>query len=227
MTRYIYRNIEKVICTLLTPPHCFSHNSFLSCLLLSFLAALSWVFSLLSRLEKPLYRDASATVRDIYRQLCILRMDLAERVPSLHEAETETETVTTSETRSQVGGPICPGASGPTKRRREHSADSGDSITDVSQLSARVQETLAVLNTVIVISGKYFGQEENICVRKEEVSSAMTADVAAPVASDLVTRGSAKYTTLVPDEDLYGGACRSDDRGADSYNLDDVGEGDY
>lgn len=94
-----------------------------------------WLFSLLSRLEKPLYMDAAATVRDIYRRLCIQRADMIENF------------------LSERGHECIEGGVGPSKRTR-------DSSEDVNELPERIQKALALQNTLIVICGKYFGQEE-------------------------------------------------------------------
>jgi hypothetical protein len=179
----------------------------------------SWIFSLLSRLEKPLYMDASATVRDIYRYLCIQRGGLAERAIS------------------QAAGALTSEDSGPPpKRTRENLTNGNGIITGIDQLCPNVQKALAFQNTVIVICGKYFGQEEaegdivtsacsvsegNDNGNVEEKKKKKTSPVVVP---DL----SAKYPTLVPDEDLY--ISDKNDNATvqeDLYKMDTDGHGDY
>jgi hypothetical protein len=160
--------------------------------------AYSWIFSLLSRLEKPLYMDASATVRDLYRHLCIQRVELADKVLA--------EVVSAPD--SECGGP--------TKRTREKSSSS---LTDISQLSPSTQKSVAILNTVITICGKYFGQQEITHDTTQDTHHELASNnvdnnlTAADDNMDEIKRKeeikryfaemSAKYPTLVRDEDLY------------------------
>ena len=100
----------------------------------------SWIFALLSRLEKPLYMDASATVRDIYRSLSIQRNEMADYVLSqVHENSKNIENA------------------GPAKRSRDCSKDLD---LKISTLPDNIRKALALQNTVIAICGRYFGQEE-------------------------------------------------------------------
>ena len=149
----------------------------------------SWIFSLMSRLEKPLYMDASATVRDIYRHLCIQRAELARKASNQYEAGFDTH-----QSEEELLSPA-------TKRSREVSRSA---ITSVGQLPVKVQKVLAILNTVITICGKYFGQEEVQVVETPECISDNCSGVDNNN-SEAVKRNdlAAKYSTLVPDEDLY------------------------
>lgn len=82
-----------------------------------------WVYALLARLEAPLHRDLIASIRQLYRSCCTLRLQLEKpSVSAIEEMETE-------------DGQVHMG---------EHGSDAN---------------ALAVLNTLIVISGVYFQQD--------------------------------------------------------------------
>jgi hypothetical protein len=168
----------------------------------------SWIFALLSRLEKPLYMDASATVRDIYRHLCIQRVELANQAALLGQGG---QSLPRGEENNNLS---------PTKRTRDNTSSSSSSSSSslpstdastgagvspsaavsvsVAQLPEKTQQALAVLNTVIVICGKYFGQEELVdfipsCSGNGDKDK-----------HDDNNDEPDKYSSLVPDADLYG-----------------------
>eukprot|EP00603_Paraphysomonas_imperforata_P010621 CAMPEP_0114451594 /NCGR_PEP_ID=MMETSP0104-20121206/1066_1 /TAXON_ID=37642 ORGANISM="Paraphysomonas imperforata, Strain PA2" /NCGR_SAMPLE_ID=MMETSP0104 /ASSEMBLY_ACC=CAM_ASM_000202 /LENGTH=483 /DNA_ID=CAMNT_0001623791 /DNA_START=1 /DNA_END=1452 /DNA_ORIENTATION=+ len=175
--------------------------------------AYSWIFSLLSRLEKPLYMDASATVRDLYRHLCIQRVELADRALAV----------------AGIAASQGSGCLGPSKRTRESSTCT---VSDIAELPESTQKSLAVLNTVIVICGKYFGQQEaddipileamneeknvkddnNEEINNEEEQKLENGDRVdednrrREEIKEYFASMAAKYPTLVRDDELYNGS---------------------
>ena len=151
----------------------------------------AWTFSLLSRLEKPLYMDTSATVRNIYRQLCVQRMEL------FHAVTSKTNSPRTDSSNN-----------GSSAKRSMDTAQ-----LSMNELPATAQKALALLNTIIVICGNYFGQQETLFTSKSSSCSE----------ANHVTN-ERKFSTLVPVDDIL---YQDPHFGVndDSYHLD--GYGDY
>ena len=88
-----------------------------------------WLYSLLASLEKPVYRDMAALLRQLYTTSRELRDELC----VAYEHTTATATAAT---------------------------DNGTGIHRESDSSSMFYERLSVLNTLIAITGNYFGQGE-------------------------------------------------------------------
>ena len=65
-----------------------------------------WLYALLARLEKPLYRETAASIRQLYRRCCALRYSLSQRSSSVQIAtsavEPPGEILTPEEFQSQL-----------------------------------------------------------------------------------------------------------------------------
>jgi hypothetical protein len=136
------------------------------------------------RLEKPLYQDVAADIREIYRTACLARWDFEQYVTSVLHLADRREAVARYDghgTSNPSFGPRSSHAKGVVRfsgvfdeddGRREISDESDQvavqgtviRLEDLSLLSeelwSRAEEYLASLNTVIAICGRYFGQEE-------------------------------------------------------------------
>jgi hypothetical protein len=152
-----------------------------------------WIYSLLVRLEKPLYQDVAADLREIYRTASSARWEFEEFVtkvlqsPDLPPRE-DMATRTRGQGKKELSdhpssGPRSSHSKGVVRfsevfdeddGRREICHDSNQALRvggvpvrleDLSSLSEelswRAEEYLASLNTLIVICGRYFGQEED------------------------------------------------------------------
>lgn len=131
-----------------------------------------WIFCLLARLEKPLYQDTAATVRDIYRSLCVIRLALANSITSLgtgsaHVNDLADRQVDDALNLNRGGKGVRFVGLDSNDEEVYEAADGVDekyiAIRDANcsdPVASAADNHLAVLNTIIVICGKYFGQAE-------------------------------------------------------------------
>jgi len=101
-----------------------------------------WIYGLLARLEKPLYQDAAATIRSLYRSCAQRRAALAE---SLLSAERECQL----NREEKEGGESV---------RDQQEGESERIVSDVFKDEGNV--LLACFNLLAILSGVYFGQSE-------------------------------------------------------------------
>lgn len=108
-----------------------------------------WLYALLIRVEKPIHRDIEASIRQLYRRLCCLRYELWERTKhSPLDAIDHKASLCTNEVEEGEEVEDLPPLQ--TKNSAERLPDEDNSNKEV-----------AVLNTLIAITGKYFGQGEH------------------------------------------------------------------
>jgi hypothetical protein len=148
-----------------------------------------WIYSLLARLETPLYQDAAADIREIYRTTCMARWDLEQYVASLFQSRNGREILSRSNSKDLTSQPQAKSCHSKgvvrfcgvfddedeTRTRSLSDSDQQIDLEDLSLFSNEVSmkslEYLAALNTIIVICGKYFGQEEEIENLSDDYSS--------------------------------------------------------
>lgn len=128
-----------------------------------------WIYSLLVRLETPLYQDAAADIREIYRTTCMARWNFEQFVVSLLRSPKGKELISKISPREQSKSIQSKGVvrfSGIFDEDAQREFDDSDSINldDLnlfsSELYHKAEDYLASLNTIISICGRYFGQEE-------------------------------------------------------------------
>jgi hypothetical protein len=136
-----------------------------------------WIYSLLARLETPLYQDAAADIREIYRTACLARWDLEQYATSLLQSADRKQIISRSNSKDLTSNPQVKSCHSKGVVRFSGVFDDEDetrarSLSDSEQIdledlslfsnevSLKSLEYLAALNTIIIICGKYFGQEE-------------------------------------------------------------------
>lgn len=169
-----------------------------------------WIYSLLCRLEKPLHRDVAADVRSIYRSCCLERRMLALHFSSYYSAKAKGGTRSGSE-EQRSGVPKEVRFEGAMEWPSVPCAGGGLAIEDAEcpyHVTAAAQEHLAVLNMIILVTGKYFGQGETFS--QESSDELCNSEDTGGGDSDM------RYN----DSDM--GKCYDAE-----YRLDDDGRGDY
>lgn len=106
-----------------------------------------WLYSLMARLLKPLTGDVASSMRQLYRVCCQLRHTLVEVF------------VSASEEAKLMNG----SKSGPL----EQGAVKEENIIYSELTEDEFEKQLALLNTIIVITGLYFGQGEDFAQLSE------------------------------------------------------------
>lgn len=99
----------------------------------------AWLYALMARLLKPLPGDVSSTMRQLYRQSCIMRFVLVDKY------------ITIKNINEIKSGNKC----GPLEKHVS-AIERGISVSEDD-----FECKLGVLNTIIVITGLYFGQGED------------------------------------------------------------------
>jgi hypothetical protein len=106
-----------------------------------------WLYSLMSRLLKPLPGEVASAMRQLYRTCCRMRLHLVEAFIARRDD---------SQLRSG-------GKSGPLEQHGRQEAD--DQTHDEAE--EEFDRKLAIINTMIVITGLYFGQGEDFAKLSE------------------------------------------------------------
>ncbi len=112
-----------------------------------------------------MYQDAAANIREIYRLFCTARYDFEEYIFSLVEySEAEMSSCQKGNDSSSTKSVVRFSDVSEKWEEEEEYPPFDNLIEQVQKISLEHQNTakeyLAGLNTIIIISGKYFGQEE-------------------------------------------------------------------
>lgn len=115
-----------------------------------------WIYAVMARIEKPLTGDAAASMRHLYRLSCKLRLDLIlEYISDSAASRLEQQSAGHMVAKRNLLKLSSENTSG------SHPSQCIEQNTAVDREYLLFEYSLACLNTIIVLSGYYFGQGED------------------------------------------------------------------